>query len=140
MWDRARFAQGLPLLTADRHTFVNESSFVDAYWADVASGLLDFDAHAWPQTRCAARLDGAATVVGRLDRAQSAFEVFRRAAGLPQNVRFPAARLNRGAADDALAGTFSPAAWDAFCGRYREDYVCLGFAPPGACRDRWRYL
>ena len=82
-------------------------------------------------------MDGSITVIGRLERAAAAFAVFRRVAGL-KDVRFPQARLNGRGGDDPLVNLFSPSAWDAFCDHYRQDYTCLGYEPPRACRDRWR--
>ena len=115
------------------------------YLADLGDGVLDFDAHTWPQARCVApsAASAAASVVGRLHRADAAWRVFRSIAGVA--VDFPEARRNerhRGAADHRrrrapTASLLDGAMWDAFCRHYRRDYRCLGFDPPPACASRW---
>ena len=130
--------------------------------ADLANGVLDFDAHTWPQARCVATATAgpaaALSVVGRLSRAKAAWRVFKEAAGLA--VDFPDVRRNEhqqhqhrsdadrpqhthAAAHDAasrggLVHLFDDRAWDVFCSQYRRDYACLGFAAPPPCAARWK--
>ena len=144
-WDRSRGRRHLPSLTASRDDFSNESQVLAAFFADLGNGVLDFDAHTWPQSRCVApsAASAAASVVGRLHRADAAWRVFQSIAGVA--VEFPEARRNerhRGAADHRrrrapTASLLDGAMWDAFCRHYRRDYRCLGFDPPPACASRW---
>ena len=163
-WDRSRGRKGLPSLTADRHTFVTDAQVLGAYFADIENGVLDFDAHTWPQTRCVATSRWPeATVVGRLSRAKAAWQVFREAAGLEETHVFPDVKHNehdphrehhhhdhRSGADKAATPrrsggghhrnatvAWDDRAWDVFCRHYRRDYHCLGFHAPSPCTDRW---